>query len=586
MKVVRKIITLGCLALIQLIASTTSIAQEGGIGNNDVIANGNQNRIITKSSKSNSKPTTKDTTIKIRDVKYYLEPAKYDVKYTAQPIKPAKLKVVEPLEKLYAGYVKFGVGNYTMPYLDAYYNSRRSKKNNWGINLKHHSATGQINDFGNTSFSQNNLGGYYTHFLKNHTLKTNAYYKRNVTNMYGFNSNDTLIPQTYRESKDSINLKYNLVGIHSLLTSRYRDSSKIGHKVGLGYYFMNNQKGVQENNVRVYTTLSKYLKEENIEANVDFEIDFNNLKQPSLYPIDTTSVAINNLSTTTNTGILKLVPYVVSNNILNKLHFKGGFGVNIDIASVNKFYFFPEVELSYNLFNNVFIPYAGATGGVHRNSFNSTRIKNPWVLSNTVMKNTVEKYNIYGGIRGAISSEWSFNLTARTQKLENQAFYFNDTTFSYQNGFGILYDTINKTTFSGQLSYQKDEKFFFNGKAEYFMYKTKNQEFAWLNPDFKISLNATYDLANKIIVKVNIFIIGNRKSFSLDSIADAETTDAGQYVLDLKPYVDANLGLEYRYNKRLSIFINFNNLSAAKYQEFTKYPVHRFNALGGFTFRF
>lgn len=185
-----------------------------------------------------------------------------------------------------------------------------------------------------------------------------------------------------------------------------------------------------------------------------------------------------------------------------------------------------------------------------------------------------------------MSSKWSFNVLARYQKLSNAALYYNDTTFAYENAFGIIYDTIGKTTLSGQLAFQNGEKVKVFGKAEYFIYNTQNQEFAWLQPDFKVTLSGNVDLADKILGRMNVFLVGNRKSFSYHAIDDVTPNDQGQYVLDLKPYVDANLGVEYRYNKKLSIYVDFNNLTASKYQQLNKFPVHRFNVLGGFTFKF
>ena len=573
------------IVLVGSFITLTIIGQGEGVSG--ITAPGHQNRIITQSQKAEMLPETRDTAIQIPDVKYYVEPSQYPVDFEVEPIEAARLKVVEPLEKLYPGYVKFGVGNYLMPYLDVYYGSQRSKKSSWGINLKHHSALGQINDVGTSKFSENYIDGFYKHFLRSHTIKTNVFYHRDVNNYYGFNINDTLIPLTYRESEDSIQQGYNWVGFNSILTSNYKDSSKLHHKVGLSYYFLNSFDALQEHNVVGNTTLSKYLENENIEANVDFEIDFNSLNQPLLSPIDTIGVVVPSQGGgTTNTTILRLTPYVVNNKILNKLHFKGGFGINIDMADVNKFYFYPEVELSYDLFNSVFIPYAGATGGVRRNSWNNLRLENPFLLTNSTVKNTNEKINVYGGIRGSISSSISFNLNVRYQKLADQTLFYNDTVYGYENGFGILYDNVGVTTISGQLAYQKSEKFMMYLKGEYFANKAENQEFAWLMPDFNFSLNATYDLANKIIARANIFVVGNRNTFSLDSIPDVKANDAGQFVQVLKPYVDANLGVEYRYNKRISAFINFNNLTAAKYQQFTNFPVQRFNVLGGFTFKF
>lgn len=573
----------GVFVILGIFVGLNTLAQEV----TGITAEGKQNRIITRSEKSDQLPITRDTAIEIPTVRYYIEPAFYPVTFDVEPITAAKLKITEPLEKLYPGYVKFGVGNYTMPYLDAYYGSLRSKTNAWGINLKHHSAIGDMNDVGTSKFSNNHLDFFYKHFFRKYTLKTDMRYHRDVTHYYGYSLDDTLIPMTYKETEDSTKMAYNLIGFNALLSSSLKDSSKMQHQIGLKYHYLNSITKLQEHNVVVNTQLNKYLETENIEINGDVEIDFNALAQPTLNQVDTVGVVLNDLSSQNNSAIIRIKPYVVNNKILNKLHFKGGINVNIDITSdKNYFYFYPEVELSYSLFNDVFIPYAGLTGGVKRNSWNNLRLDNPFLLTNSQARNTNERINAYGGIRGSISSKWSFNLLTRYQKLSNAVLYYNDTIFSYGNAFGIVYDTMGQTTFSGQLAYQNGEKLKIFGKAEYFLYSTQNQEYAWMMPDFKVTLSGNYDLADKLIARMNLFIIGNRKTFTYSLMDDITPNDQDQYVFDMKPYVDANLGVEYRYNKKLSIFVDFNNLTAAKYQRFNNFPVHRFNVLGGFTFKF
>lgn len=373
-----------------LTLSVLSFAQTEPDGIN---APGKQNRVITRSEKAQQLPITRDTAIDIPEVRYYVEPTFHEVSFDVEPIEAAKLKIKEPLQKLYPGYVKFGVGNYTMPFVDAYYGSMRSRTNSWGINLKHHSALGDINDVGTAKFSKNYLDFFYKHFLRKHTLKFNTLYHRDVVHYYGFSLDDSLIPQAYRENEDSTRMVYNLIGFQGLLSSsKLRDSSKIQHQVGLKYHYLNNIEKLQEHNVVLNTSLSKYLEGENIEINGDFEVDFNALSQPALESVDTLGVVNNQIGTQNNSAIIRLVPYVINNKILNKLHFKGGFGINVDIASANNyFYFYPELELSYSLFNDVFIPYAGATGGVHRNSWNYLRNDNPFLLSNSNVLNTNER---------------------------------------------------------------------------------------------------------------------------------------------------------------------------------------------------
>jgi hypothetical protein len=555
------------------------------VGQTDFTAVGDKSRVITQSSKYEDLPKSRDTTIQIPPVKYYIEPKYVPVQFETEPIEAAKLKVVEPLEKLYRGYVKGGVGMYAMPYFDGYFNSLRSKNNAWGINYKHHSALVGINDVGSSQFSENNLNGYYKHFFKRYTLTSKLFYTRDFFNYYGFSLNDTLIPQAYRENPDTLRQGYHNVGFEVVLASNYADTNKLNHIEHIRYQYLYGIQQLSEHNFVVGTTLNKYLPGEGINALLDFGVDVNTLKQPELRPLDTTGVAlpVGNVGYQTS-GIVRFVPHVVRSK--GKILFKGGFGVNIDIAEENRFYFFPEVELSANLFKNVFVPYAGATGGVKRNSFNVLRQENPFILTNIPLQNSADRINVYAGFRGGLSAKWTFNTLFRFQQTELMPLFFNDTLYSYQNAFGVIYDRVNRSTISGQLGYQTKDKFSFFAKGEYYINKAENQEYAWLMPNFYVSLNGIYDMADKIVVRANVYLMGQRKTFSLLPVQDVIPNEAGQYVFDLKPFVDANLGVEYRYNKRLSAFLNLNNIATVKYQKWTNYPVQSFNLMGGFTFSF
>jgi hypothetical protein len=556
-----------------------------GVTQNDFTAVGDKSRVITRSSKLSDLPKSRDTTIQIPEVKYYIEPKSVTIKFDIEPIEPAKLKVVEPLEKLYHGYVKGGIGMYAMPYMDAYYNSTRSKKNTWGVNYKHHSALDGINDIGSSKFSENYLDGYYKHFLKRHTLATKLYYHRDILNYYGFSTLDTLIPETYRLNPDTLRQGYHNIGFNVTLASNYADTNKLNHVEHFNYHYLYGIKKLSEHNFEVGTTLNKYLPGEGINALVTFGVDINTINQPNLTPIDTVGVVLPEPNTLyQTTGIIRLVPHVIRSK--GKVLFKGGFGVNIDIADENRFFFFPEVELSANLFNNVFVPYAGATGGVKRNSYNSMRLENPFLLNNIPLRNSADRINAYAGIRGGISARWTFNTSFRFQNVDAMPLFVNDTAYSYQNAFTVIYDNVKRMTVTGQLGFQANHKFTLFAKGEYFINKTENQEFAWLMPNFNVSLNGIYDLADKIVVRANIYVIGQRKTFSYFAKDDLVANTKGQYVYTLKPYVDANLGIEYRYNKRLSAFLNLNNIATVKYQKWTNFPVQSFNLMGGFTFSF
>ena len=123
-------------------------------------------RTTVKSKKMSTMPQSKDSVMDIPKLQYYLEPIQHNVSFEVQQIKPARLKIIEPLDKLYSGYVKAAIGMYTTTYLEGYYNSTRSKKRAWGVDMLHHSSLGNIKDLGVNKFNDNHLGGYYKHFYK------------------------------------------------------------------------------------------------------------------------------------------------------------------------------------------------------------------------------------------------------------------------------------------------------------------------------------------------------------------------------------------------------------------------------------
>ena len=81
---------------------------------------------------------------------------------------------------------------------------------------------------------------------------------------------------------------------------------------------------------------------------------------------------------------------------------------------------------------------------------------------------------------------------------------------------------------------------------------------------------------------------GKRRAKSLVQVRDDDAVleDDGTYTINLNGYLDANLNIEYRYNKRLSGWLRFNNMLATRYAFWALYPVQRFNAMMGATYSF
>ena len=54
----------------------------------------------------------------------------------------------------------------------------------------------------------------------------------------------------------------------------------------------------------------------------------------------------------------------------------------------------------------------------------------------------------------------------------------------------------------------------------------------------------------------------------------------------IKGYVDISFGVDYRYSKVLSVFLNLNNITASKYSRWYNYPSYTFGAMAGLSYSF
>jgi outer membrane receptor protein involved in Fe transport len=137
----------------------------------------------------------------------------------------------------------------------------------------------------------------------------------------------------------------------------------------------------------------------------------------------------------------------------------------------------------------------------------------------------------------------------------------------------------------GALYFQMKEKFKIDLIGRYFSYSLKNNIFAWNLPQMQIILRGQYNIFDKFILNVDVNLEGWRRAMVYTAGKNV-FEENGQFGLKLGFLADANIGFEYRYNKRISMFLNFNNVAAQRYKRWYNYPVQGFQAMLGATFRF
>jgi len=547
-------------------------------------------RGITRSYKKNLKAEAIDTVIKVPSIYYPTVPRQAQTIYSPDLVQPAKLKVIEPLQKLYRGYVKAGMGTATSPLFDVYYNAIRSRSNGWGVNLKHFSSLGGVKAYNYSGFSQNKANLFGKKLLSNaHVISGHLDYESNKVHHYGVLTADTIL------ENDRIKQRFSSYGGGGAIKSFFSDSTKkVNHQGAFNYYYFDDFKDpdkykfdyAKEHNFTISGEVSKYLNKElfALTAAVDYNhytVDYNFQDCNCIQP---TSVINGSKNESITSTIVRLEPTISTQGKFYK--FKVGLGIYPEISDELNVHFYPIGELKFSLFDNIIIPYAGVTGRLARNSFRSLANENPFVLSDLALMNSSHKLELYGGIRGTWSSTMSFNVKVSNGQVNGLPLFLIDTTFSaFSNRFKVMYDTVTVTNFSGEIAYEKAERLKVFARADVYTYQTRTAPKAWNLPSYKFTVSGVYDLADKYIVRADAYVVGGRNAASPLAVQTITPVD-GFYPIELNDYVDFNLGFEYRFTKRLSVFLNINNIFAQNYQIWQNYPSQTITVLGGLTFSF
>ncbi len=513
---------------------------------------------IMDASKINDNPVIIDSTKKLQVSPYSINSKKINTTFGVEPIKPAQM-IGEPLTKLYNSIVKLGMGTYTTPYGELWINNLRSKDVSTGVRLKHLSSSYTPKDYGFAGFSDNEISLYGKKLLKDHSLIGNIDYARNVVHLYGYD------PTIYSPSRDTTARIYNLFSGNAEFKSQYSNVKRFHHDVKLNYYNLSGPMKSSENNIKAVGEVHTAIGKGQIKVNA--LVDYYNYK--------TVKDTVNNTIVTVNPNFISKGDRYSANL---------GFTATVDAFEKSKFYLYPNVDFSYNVFENIIIPYAGVTGGLQKNSYKTLKDTNPFVSSELTMKNSNTLYEMFGGIKGTLSSTTSFNARVSYNNVQNMAMFVNDTT-GIQNKFIVIYDNVQVLKITGEVAYQMREKLRINLRGEYYSYKMQTELRAWYKPQVQLTLAGNYNLNDKIVVKVDLFYIANQ--YAKNYITDASAGSGKKAVAtELRGVFDANLGAEYRYTKNLGFFFNFNNIANYRYYRWSNYPTQRFSLMAGLSYSF
>lgn len=574
----KEVIKMRTLLFITIILAFHQSFSQGGEGTT-VIAIGT--RVIEPAYRMTSSPVIIDTVIPTPAVEYPLLSLKYPTTTKVDTIHPANININPVLSQLYNGYIKAGVGTELMPLGELYWNSTRSRKYIYGVHVKHLSSFGNLPDYAPSTFDRTYSEIFGGINERKYTLRGAVHYNNQGLHYYAVSDSLNL-------HKDSTKQRYHNTGIDFSYASHKKDSAQLNYIVGLAYNNYLSAKPIQEEQ-RDWRTKENYFgitsgfwyrfgKEV-------FSVDANILYNGYKYGVeaDTNQFALDSGIVLNNT-IISIKPGILTLLKDNRFKAKIGADITFDIHNETHAHIYPVAELKYSLFNDIFIPYVGLRGGMKQTSFKSLTRLNEFLLPNVNMRNESTSIDFYGGIKGTLSRRIGFNAGFSFANVKDKALFITDTTYSVGNKFNVIFDTMNVTTIEGSVSYQLMEKIKVDAIGKFHSYSLLNNSYAWNLPQLEFTIRGSYNLYDKFLFNLDVVIEQGRKAL-VYSLEKGVTVENDQFIKDLKTFVDANLGLEYRYNKRISAFVQLNNIASQRYMRWYNAPVQSFQFMGGVTFR-
>lgn len=531
--------------------------EKGELGDKEYIIVKDYRPVLAESAKISDSPEGDTALFTPPPMQYNLRSRKAATNYETAVIKAVKVKD-EPLPKLYRSLLRGGIGNYTSYLGELYVNSLRSKTGSLGLALRHLSASPNIQDAGPADFSDNSAELYGKYFLENATFDGRIRYDRNVVHYYGYDKNDTVI------DKNDARQQFGRFGVDLGFGSSEIRKDRINYQGRFGFSTLSDNYAASENEIRVGLEAGKQVND--LYINLPVSLEFFKKKDAEYQVLS--------LLSNQSRNIIRLRPEVRINR--EKIQARLGVGFELENNKNSDFHLFPRLDITAPIADQVLYAFVGADGAVVKNNFHTLAEENPFITSAVIPLNTVEKLNVRAGMRGNFSSTIGFTAGVRYSTIENLQLFYNDLQFF--NKFNVLYDDATVLNLNAEVVYKSSEKFALSLRVDQFNYKMDSESEAWFRPNTEVALRADYNLRDKIILNAAVFARGPIKARVRENNADI--------IEEINGWIDANLGVEYKYSKILSGFLRLNNLGFNRYYYWYRYQSMRFNVLAGITYSF
>ncbi|MFO7867990.1 MAG: hypothetical protein R6U95_01670 [Bacteroidales bacterium] len=520
------------------------------------------------------RPESKDSISLPINVRYSINTKPVETSYEISTLRAVSI-TGDKLPELYRGEASVGFGNYAKSYASFKYMSERSRQQQYGINVYHNASAGKVrldNDQKvHAGYSTDYISAYGKLFKDNVSLYGYVTPQFETVRLYGYET-DTLFQPSLIVYDTTLAKKHTQRRMFSVLShggikSRKSEDNRYQFTQELFHDYTRFSPGFSESLLDI--TSEGYKKFDMISTGYTSEVSW------SARNFDASDTDLSR-----NYTHLTVLPYVgaaVDNwDVRVGLKFSQFWGKQ-------QFSMYPDVELDYVYKDYAFVPYIRYNGRLESYSMKDMYEENPY-FTDSLMINPTDYASVFDiGIKGRALKNLPFKVYTRFANIHNMHLWVNDieATDTAQNTFTVVYDNASVFTAHAEagISRKKTDMLW---SVTYNSYDLETQKKAWHKPGLEAKFTLKYNVIhprthrNKLVLRTEVFFEDMR--YAKNMMTNEEQLMNGLF--------DCNIGIEYFYSSVFVAFLDFQNLTATKYERFNKYPVQRFQVMFGVSYSF
>lgn len=467
-------------------------------------------------------------------------------------VRPLKLKQ-EGQSRVYGGFVRAGFGNYVSPLLEGYINTTRDKNKLVGAHVYHNSSDKGPVDDRNSGSGTSGVSLFAKSFNESIALSGSAGFENRTTHFYGY-------PEGQEVKASSIKQSFNLFKIAGDLSNA--KNADFSYKLGVGFNYLTDKYNASETELDF---IFKSAYELNEDSRINIKADYTIISRKD------------NLVEAKARNLFSVAPSYEFLPI-DDLRLSIGFIVAFENDTIDSksTHVYPDLKATYPLSPSVDVV-ASLSGGIDKVSLQSLSYENIWLAPNVPVFHTNRALDFGIGLNAKLGNQVAVHTGLSFASLKNYYYFVNSE--ADQSKFNTVYDGgagTRRTNLYASLSYVQSEIAKFMLRGDFYNYGTGNVPEAWYRPTYRLMVNGSYNLYQKILFSADLIAQGGM--MALDPVTDQSVKLDGAF--------DLNFKTEYLFSQSFSAFIQLNNIASNKYPIFLHYPVRGFQIVGGITWSF